>query len=79
MLSVYGSDVKQVGQFQISETPISMANPDKEWDRVMAAYKPRQLLEDAISTTLPNDQWEKVGRSGVVDKVTFFLLGLPKE
>jgi serine/threonine protein kinase len=78
VLSVYGSDVKQVGQFQISETPISMANPDKEWDRVMAAYKPRQLLEDAISTTLPNDQWEKVrplGRGGQSD---VFLVRSPE-
>jgi len=61
VLSVYGSDVKQVGQFQISETAIGMANPDTEWDRVMEVWSLRRQTADETSSSMPTYQWERVG------------------
>src|SRR4029077_9912768 len=58
---VYGSDVKQVGQFQISETAIGMANPDTEWDRVMEVWSLRRQTADETSSSMPTYQWERVG------------------
>ncbi len=61
VLSVYGSDVKQVGQFQISETAIGIANPDTEWDRVMEVWSLRSKIADETSSSMPTYQWERVG------------------
>ena len=61
VLSVYGSDVKQVAPFQISETPIGMANPDTEWDRMMEVWKIRKKTADEVATSKPNYEWEKIG------------------
>ena len=61
VLSVYGSDVKQVGQFQISETAIGMENPDTEWDRVMEVWSLRRKIAHETSSSMPTYQWERIG------------------
>jgi hypothetical protein len=60
VLSAFGSDVKEVCQFQIAETAIGMADPDAEWDRVMATLNPRlRIAEDRVVTSQSN-QWERI-------------------
>ena len=77
VLSVYGSDFKEVGQFRISESAISMANPDAEWDKVMATLNPRQRVTAEGSATLPSDEWEKIRPLGSGGQSDVYLVRSP--
>jgi serine/threonine protein kinase len=78
VLSVYGSDFKEVGQFRISEAAISMANPDSEWDRVMSALNPRQRVAEDGLATLPSDEWEEIKPLGSGGQSDVYLVRSPK-
>ena len=77
VLSSYGSDVKEVAQFRIAETAIGMANPETEWDRVVAILNPRQRIADESFPTLPSDQWEKIKPLGGGGQSDVFLVRFP--
>jgi serine/threonine protein kinase len=78
VLSAFGSDVKEVGQFRIAETAIGMANPETEWDRVMSVLSPRQRISEESSPPLPSRQWEKIKPLGGGGQSDVFLVRSPE-
>lgn len=75
VLSSYGSDMKEVAQFRIAETAIGMANPDTEWDRVMARLRPiRKPIAESVE---PIKQWEEMRPLGSGGQSDVFLVRSP--
>lgn len=79
VLSMYGSDIKEVGQFRIADNTIGMPDPDAEWDRVMAQMNPGRWIAEESSRVMPEPTWEKIdpplGHGGQSD---VFLVRSPK-
>jgi len=76
VFSSHNSPTWEVTSFRISEAAISMADPETEWDRVMATYRPsrRQIAE----TVDQIQQWEEIKRLGRGGQSDVFLVRSPE-
>lgn len=79
----------EVVSFQVAEGAISMANPDREWDRIMTAWRPTPALQDndseskarrlgAIQHRTETSQWEEIKPLGSGGQSDVFLVRSPR-
>jgi hypothetical protein len=68
------SDNTEVDWFRIGEGAITMANPDTEWDRVMAGNRrpDAPITADVDSQAQGKVQWEQIRVSGEADRAMYF-------
>ncbi len=71
-------DDTEVTWFQIGEGAVGMANPDTEWDRVMAGFRlEAPLTADADFQAQGKVQWEEIKRLGGGGQSDVFLVRSP--
>src|SRR6266700_729385 len=73
-------DSLEVTSFQISEAAITMANPDAEWDRVMAGFQPilRRVGENGGRAVEALPEWERITPLGGGGQSDVFLVRSPE-
>lgn len=70
-----------IDSFYITETAIGMANPEGEWDRVMAQLRPASQPSSTANNPSPRaaDKWEQIGDPlGEGGQSTVFLVRSPE-
>jgi len=68
-------DQTEVEWFQIAETVANLPNPEQEWDRAMAGYRPSSLPTEPEG--LEEAQWEQIRRLGGGGQSEVFLVRSP--
>jgi hypothetical protein len=66
----------EVEWFQIAEAAVNMPNPENEWDRVMAGFRPSVVTADEPETQR-EVQWERIKRLGGGGQSDVFLVRSP--
>jgi hypothetical protein len=77
VFSSHSSPEGEVISFRIGESAIGMANPETEWDRVMALWGVRSAARRVAETAEQNQQWEEIKRLGGGGQSDVFLVRSP--
>ena len=72
------SNPPDINSFHITEAAITIANPQAEWDRVMAAIRPDQPTRKSSSSGEDHAQWERVERLGGGGQSDVFIVRSPE-